>query len=105
MCRWLINDVSSQVVSVRDGSDRLAQGNEDLNDRTRQTVANVQQTVATMNQMAASVQSNSETAAEVDKLSVAASSAATKGAMRCRPWSKPWMTLPTARSELARLPP
>ena len=79
MCRWLINDVSSQVVSVRDGSDRLAQGNEDLNDRTRQTVANVQQTVATMNQMAASVQSNSETAAEVDKLSVAASSAATKG--------------------------
>ncbi|MBA7985025.1 PAS domain-containing protein [Enterobacter asburiae] len=79
MCRWLINDVSSQVVSVRDGSDRLAQGNEDLNDRTRQTVANVQQTVATMNQMAASVQSNSETAAKVDKLSVAASSAATKG--------------------------
>lgn len=79
MCRWLINDVSSQVVSVRDGSDRLAQGNEDLNDRTRQTVTNVQQTVATMNQMAASVQSNSETAAEVDKLSVAASSAATKG--------------------------
>ncbi|MGY5369344.1 methyl-accepting chemotaxis protein [Enterobacter oligotrophicus] len=79
MCRWLINDVSSQVVSVRDGSDKLAQGNEDLNDRTRQTVANVQQTVATMNQMAASVQSNSETAAEVDKLSVAASSAATKG--------------------------
>ena len=79
MCRWLINDVSSQVVSVRDGSERLAQGNEDLNDRTRQTVANVQQTVATMNQMAASVQSNSETAAEVDKLSVAASSAATKG--------------------------
>ncbi|EOZ7540900.1 methyl-accepting chemotaxis protein [Enterobacter hormaechei] len=79
MCRWLINDVSSQVVSVRDGSDRLAQGNEDLNDRTRQTVANVQQTVATMNQMAASVQSNSETAAEVDKLSIAASSAATQG--------------------------
>ncbi|HGU9811211.1 TPA: methyl-accepting chemotaxis protein [Enterobacter hormaechei] len=79
MCRWLINDVSSQVVSVRDGSDRLAQGNEDLNDRTRQTVANVQQTVATMKQMAASVQSNSETAAEVDKLSMAASSAATQG--------------------------
>ena len=32
-----------------------------------------------MNQMAASVQSNSETAAEVDKLSMAASSAATQG--------------------------
>lgn len=79
MCRWLINDVSSQVVSVRNGSDTLAKGNEDLNDRTRQTVANVQQTVATMNQMAASVQSNSETAAAADKLSMAASGAATQG--------------------------
>ena len=79
MCRWLINDISGQVASVRNGSDRLAQGNEDLNDRTRQTVTNVQQTVATMNQMAASVQSNSETAAEVDKLSMAASTAASEG--------------------------
>ncbi|MGL4430999.1 MAG: methyl-accepting chemotaxis protein [Silvania sp.] len=79
MCRWLINDVSSQVVSVRDGSERLAKGNEDLNDRTRQTVANVQQTVATMNQMAASVQSNSETAVAADKLSMAASGAASEG--------------------------
>ncbi|MDK9356355.1 methyl-accepting chemotaxis protein [Lelliottia sp. V106_10] len=79
MCRWLINDVSSQVVSVRDGSDRLAKGNEDLNDRTRQTVANVQQTVSTMNQMAASVQSNSETAAAADKLSIVASGAAAEG--------------------------
>jgi len=79
MCRWLINDISSQVASVRNGSDRLAQGNEDLNDRTRQTVTNVQQTVATMNQMAASVQSNSETAAEVDKLSMEASTAASEG--------------------------
>ena len=79
MCRWLINDVSSQVVSVRDGSDRLAKGNEDLNDRTRQTVENVQQTVTTMNQMAASVQSNSETAAAADKLSIVASDAAAEG--------------------------
>ena len=104
MCRWLINDVSSQVVSVRDGSDRLAQGNEDLNDRTRQTVANVQQTVATMNQMAASVQSNSETAAEVDKLSMAASSAATQGGTVMQTVVKPWMTLPTVPSALALLP-
>ncbi|MRS89820.1 PAS domain-containing protein [Enterobacteriaceae bacterium RIT714] len=79
MCRWLINDVSSQVVSVRDGSDKLAKGNEDLNDRTRQTVANVQQTVTTMNQMAASVQSNSETASAADKLSMVASGAAAEG--------------------------
>jgi aerotaxis receptor len=39
----------------------------------------VQETVTTMNQMAASVKQNSETAAAADKLSIAASSAATHG--------------------------
>lgn len=79
MCRWLINDVSSQVNSVSDGSDVLARGNNDLNQRTQETVENVQQTVTTMNQMAASVQNNSHTAAQADKLSLAASGAATQG--------------------------
>lgn len=79
MCRWLINDVSSQVINVRSGSETLARGNDDLNERTRQTVVNVQQTVATMNQMAVSVQSNSETAVAADKLSSAASEAARHG--------------------------
>lgn len=79
MSRWLMNDVAGQVASVRDGSDTMAKGNEDLNERTRQTVVNVQQTVATMSQMAVSVQNNSATAAAADKLSSAASSAATHG--------------------------
>ena len=79
MCRWLINDVSSQVSSVRNGSEALAKGNDDLNKHTRQTVDNVQQTVTTMNQMAASVKQNSETASAADKLSIAASSAAAQG--------------------------
>ncbi|MEO3990278.1 methyl-accepting chemotaxis protein [Pseudocitrobacter cyperus] len=79
ICRWLKNDVASQVSSVSQGSDTLAKGNEDLNERTRQTVVNVQQTVATMNEMTASVQSNSQTAAAADKLSIAASSAAEEG--------------------------
>lgn len=79
MCRWLIHDVSGQVASVRQGSETLAQGNNDLNERTRQTVENVQQTVTTMNQMAASVQNNAETATAADKLSNAASAAATDG--------------------------
>lgn len=79
MCRWLINDVSGQVSSVRSGSETLARGNDDLNERTRQTVVNVQQTVATMSQMAASVQNNSHTATEADKLSSSASNAAAHG--------------------------
>lgn len=79
VCRWLKNDVSSQVSSVSQGSDTLAKGNDDLNERTRQTVVNVQQTVATMNEMTVSVQSNSQTAAAADKLSMAASGAAEQG--------------------------
>ncbi|MGL4725437.1 MAG: methyl-accepting chemotaxis protein [Scandinavium sp.] len=79
MCRWLIHDVSGQVASVRQGSETLAKGNDDLNERTRQTVVNVQQTVATMSQMAASVQNNAQTATAADKLSNEASAAATQG--------------------------
>ncbi len=79
MCRWLINDVSGQVSSVLNGSETLAKGNDDLNERTRQTVVNVQQTVATMSQMAASLHTNSETASAADQLSSSASSAATHG--------------------------
>ncbi|WP_318373792.1 methyl-accepting chemotaxis protein [Enterobacter sp.] len=79
MCRWLINDVAHQATEVRDGSETLAKGNDDLNERTRQTVVNVQQTVTTMGQMAASVQNNSATAAAADKLSIEASNAASHG--------------------------
>ncbi|MBJ8910547.1 PAS domain-containing protein [Citrobacter freundii] len=79
MCRWLIHDVSSQVSCVRSDSETLAKGSDDLNKHTQQTVENVQETVTTMNQMAASVKQNSETAAAADKLSIAASSAATHG--------------------------
>ncbi len=80
MCRWLINDVSSQVANLHSGSEAMAKGNEDLNTRTRQTVVNVQQTVATMSQMSASVQTNSDTTLAADKLSSSASEAAAHGA-------------------------
>lgn len=79
MCRWLMNDVSHQVESVRSGSEAMAKGNDELNARTRQSVANVQQTVTTMNQMATSVQQNSQTVVAADKLSSSASDAATHG--------------------------
>ncbi|WP_029593119.1 methyl-accepting chemotaxis protein [Franconibacter pulveris] len=79
MFRWLINDVSSQVHCVRNGSDRLAQGNEELNERTRQTAVNVQQTLATMNQMSVTVQSNTATAQEANAFSRNARMAAQNG--------------------------
>ncbi|WP_058912461.1 PAS domain-containing methyl-accepting chemotaxis protein [Entomohabitans teleogrylli] len=79
MFRWLVNDVSSQVFDVREGSDSLAKGNEDLNERTRQTAVNVQQTLATMNQLSTTVRNNTETATAADELSLAARDAASDG--------------------------
>lgn len=79
MFRWLINDVSGQVYSVRAGSDALAQGNEELNDRASKTAVNVQETLAAMTQLSDTVKINTETAAEANLLSEKASNAAAQG--------------------------
>lgn len=79
MFRWLINDVSSQAVTVLKAADALCQGNESLSRQTDQAAANVQETAATMNQLAATVKSNTTTAAEATTLSQAARVAAERG--------------------------
>ncbi|KEA53694.1 aerotaxis receptor Aer [Mangrovibacter sp. MFB070] len=79
MCRWLMNDVTQQINTVRQGSEDLAKSNEDLNHRTQQSVDNVQTTVTTMNQMAETVQSNSQTAEQANQLSSDASQVAQSG--------------------------
>ena len=79
MFRWLVDDVSGQAINVLSASDAVAQGNNELSRRTEQAAANVQQTAATMNQMTATVKSNTESAAEVNSLSISTSKAAVKG--------------------------
>jgi aerotaxis receptor len=79
MLRWLITDVSGQVVSVQHASREIAEGNLDLSRRTEQAAMNVQQTASAMAQMTAAVQSNAETAREADHLAIAARDAAAKG--------------------------
>ncbi|TDV37345.1 methyl-accepting chemotaxis sensory transducer with Pas/Pac sensor [Paraburkholderia caballeronis] len=79
MFRWLIDDVSEQVMNVRTAIDEIAQGNNDLSRRTEQAASNVQQTAASMAQMTASVKSNAETAMQANTLSGTASDAAARG--------------------------
>lgn len=79
MFRWLINDVSSQAVSVLNAADALCKGNDSLSRQTDQAAANVQQTAATMNELAATVKSNTLTAAEASALSQGAREAAEQG--------------------------
>jgi aerotaxis receptor len=79
MFRWLIDDVSEQVINVQRASDEIAQGNTDLSKRTEQAAFSVQQTAASMAQMTATVKSNAETALQANTLSGSASGTAAKG--------------------------
>lgn len=79
MFRWLIDDVSEQVINVQAASDEIARGNTDLSARTEQAASNVQETASSMTQMTATVKSNAETAAQANTLSGAASEAAERG--------------------------
>ncbi|AQV97169.1 PAS domain S-box protein [Cupriavidus necator] len=79
MFRWLIDDVSGQVVNVQTASNEIARGNIDLSARTEQAASSVQETSASMAQMTSTVMSNAETAAQANKLSGSASAAAERG--------------------------
>ncbi|AJG17741.1 PAS domain-containing methyl-accepting chemotaxis protein [Cupriavidus basilensis] len=79
MFRWLIDDVSEQVLNVQGASSEIAQGNSDLSVRTEQAASNVQDTASSMTQMTATVKSNAETAAQANALSGSASTEAAKG--------------------------
>ncbi|NIF79422.1 PAS domain-containing protein [Paraburkholderia sp. Cy-641] len=79
MFRWLIDDVSGQVLNVQTASNEIAQGNHDLSARTEQAATNVQETATSMTQMTATVKSNAETATQANQLSGSASEAAARG--------------------------
>ncbi|CAN0628131.1 aerotaxis sensor receptor, flavoprotein [Burkholderia multivorans] len=79
MFRWLVDDVSEQVLNVQRASNEIAQGNNDLSARTEQAAMSVQQTAASMAEMTATVSSNAETALQANQLSESASGAAERG--------------------------
>ncbi|GAB1439868.1 PAS domain-containing methyl-accepting chemotaxis protein [Providencia sp.] len=79
ICRWLIKDVSEQVDSVRKGSESLVSDCRELDTHTQQTVGYMQQTVATMNQMAVSVKMNADNTIQVDQLANTTSKTAVSG--------------------------
>jgi aerotaxis receptor len=79
MFRWLVEDVSQQVVSVQTAIKEISQGNDDLSSRTEQAAASVEETASSMEQMAASVKNNADTAQQANQLSGAARAAAAQG--------------------------
>ena len=79
MFRWLIDDVSQQVLTVQTAVTEIAQGNSDLSQRTEQAASSLQQTAASMEQMTATVRQNAETSSQANQLSGSASDAASRG--------------------------
>ena len=79
MFRWLIDDVSEQVLTVKTASSEIAQGNMDLSARTEKAATSVQQTASSMAQMTVSVKTSADTAGQAKQLSNTTSSAAEKG--------------------------
>jgi aerotaxis receptor len=79
MFRWLIDDVSQQVLTLQTAATEISQGNNDLSARTEQSAASVEQTAASMEQMSASVRNNADTAAQATQISGVARESATSG--------------------------
>ena len=79
MFRWLIDDVSQQVLSVRSAVEEIAKGNLDLSERTERSAANVQQTASFMEQMTSTVENNAGTSAQATKLAQQSSATADSG--------------------------
>ncbi len=79
MFRWLIDDVSQQVISVKNSAQEISQGNLDLSSRTEQSASSVEQTASSMEQMTATVKNNAETAGQANTLASSAAAAAAQG--------------------------
>ena len=79
MFRWLIDDVSQQVLSVRSAVEEIAKGNLDLSERTERSASNVQQTASFMEQMTSTVENNAGTSAQASQLAQQSSDAAGQG--------------------------
>ena len=79
MFRWVIDDVSEQVVRVQSAAADIASGNDDLNQRTESMAVHVQQTAASMEEMLRTVQSSADAARQVNQLAAEASAAARSG--------------------------
>lgn len=79
MFRWLIDDVATQVRQLQAEIDRIAQGNQQLNQRTEQSAAAVQQTATSMSQVIEAVQHNADTSRQATMLADEASQSAANG--------------------------
>ncbi len=75
----IVGQVRHSSDSIATGSSQIASGNVDLSHRTEVQAANLQQTVASMSQLASTVTHNADTARSATQLAASASASASKG--------------------------
>jgi methyl-accepting chemotaxis protein len=75
----VVRAVSGSAEDVRDVAGQLAQGNDDLNQRTQEQAAALEQTASSMEQMAATVKQNAENARAASELAVGVRDQADRG--------------------------
>lgn len=79
MFRWLVDDVSEQVVGLEASAEVISRGTRDIHERTVSAAASVEQTASAMVEITATVASNAQTAQEANRLADAATAAAIRG--------------------------
>jgi len=79
MFRWLVDDVSEQVVGLEASAEVISRATRDIHERTVSAAASVEQTASAMVEITATVASNAQTAQEANRLADAATAAAIRG--------------------------
>ena len=75
----VVSTVRGNAESVATASAQIAQGNQDLSQRTEQQASALQQTAATMDELGSTVKNNAHNAAQANQLAQDASTVAAKG--------------------------
>ncbi len=77
--RSLLADVASGVHTVSEASAQIAQGNQDLSERTEHQASTLEQTASSMEELTSTVGQNAQSAREASQLAVSATDVAHKG--------------------------
>ncbi|WP_226571378.1 methyl-accepting chemotaxis protein [Mangrovibacter yixingensis] len=75
----IVQDVSSSADILRDAARQMAQGNDDLSERTHSQASSLEETAASMEQMTATVKHNAENASQADALATTVREQAQRG--------------------------
>jgi methyl-accepting chemotaxis protein len=77
--RALLTDVATGVRTVSDASAQIAQGNQDLSQRTEHQASTLEETASSMEQLTSTVGQNAHSARQASQLAVTATAVAQKG--------------------------